>query len=170
MNKMNKWIPIIIAAVILLTSSLVVLSFRKKSTPLSTPKPGSSVPSSAEQLPSDKQPKVILKFESDGHHVIVDFANLNADQLEYNLIYDATVKGNRIQTGVNSTAKVTGQTVFAQRQLLGSESSGKFTYHQNIKNAFMELILRDLAGRSIFTATYPFTIAPGKSITLSPSQ
>jgi hypothetical protein len=53
---------------------------------------------------------------------------------------------------------------------LGSESSGKFTYHENITNAVMELTLRDENKYSIFTATFPFTVSPGKTIELSQSQ
>jgi len=111
-----------------------------------------------------------LDFSSDGHYVTVNISNIHSDQLEYNLIYDATVKKDRIQTGVNAAAKLNGKSEYSYRQLLGSESSGKFTYHANIQNAMMELTLRDAANRSIFSATYPFTISPGKSQILTTSQ
>ncbi|SRR3990172_9517199 len=124
----------------------------------------------AQQLPSEKHPKVSLDFSSDGHYVTVNISNIHSDQLEYNLIYDATVKKDRIQTGVNAAAKLNGKSEYSYRQLLGSESSGKFTYHANIQNAMMELTLRDAANRSIFSATYPFTISPGKSQILTTSQ
>lgn len=132
-----------------------------------TPTPSSTA---AEQLAPDKQPKIQMAFSADSHFATVTLTNLHADQLEYNLIYDATVKNNQISTGVNSTANITGKSSFTEKQLLGSESSGKFTYHDKIKNAVMELTLRDSAGRSIFTATYPFTISPGQTVSLTPTS
>ncbi len=165
---MNKWLPIIGAVVALGISAGVILSFKDKpKSSLPTPTP---TPEAAIQLTTDKQPQVELKFTSDGHYATVSLSNLSADQLEYNLIYDATVKSSKLQTGVNSTANISGKSTFSQKQLLGSESSGKFTFHENITNAVMELTLRDASGRSIFTATYPFTVTPGKSIKLSPSE
>ena len=165
---MNKWLPIIGAVVALGISAGVILYFKgkpKSSLPIPTPTPEAAV-----QLATDKQPQVELKFASDGHYATVSLSNLNADQLEYNLIYDATVKSSKLQTGVNSTANISGKSTFSQKQLLGSESSGKFTYHEKITNAVMELTLRDSAGRSIFTSTYPFTVTPGSSSTLTPSE
>lgn len=123
----------------------------------------------AEQLTPDQYPKVSLEFSSDAHYVTVNITNIQADQIEYNLIYDATVKGNKIQTGVNSSAKLDGKTDYSYKQLLGSESSGKFTYHTKISNAVMELTLRDSQNHSVYNATLPFTISPGKSVDLSPN-
>ena len=111
-----------------------------------------------------------IAISSDLHFATVTLSNLHADSLEYNLIYDATVKGNKIQTGVNASAKLDGKSEYSYKQLLGSESSGKFTYHSKIENAVMELTLRDSANRSIFTASYPFTVSLGESISLQPSN
>lgn len=122
------------------------------------------------ELAPEDQPKISLKFSSDSHYVTVNITNLHATALEYNLIYEATVKKDRIQTGVNAATSLDSQTTYSKEQLLGSESSGHFTYHANIQNAVMELTLRDSIGRSIFTATYPFTVTPGKSLELSPSS
>lgn len=155
-----------IAAVTIVVLLLAVggfLVFRKpKSTPIQPP----LISEIAEQLPVDKQPKISLSFSSDSHYVTVDISNIYAAQLEYNLIYDAKVKGNQIQTGVNAAAKLDGKTEYSQKQLLGSESSGKFTYHANIDNAVMELTLRDSANRSIFSSSYPFTVASNATIDL----
>lgn len=118
------------------------------------------------QLTPDKYPEVSLDFSADGHYVTVKISKVNADKLEYNLIYDATVKKNQIQTGVSASQSMEGKTEYSKNQLLGSESSGKFTYHDNIKNASLELTLRDSAGRSIFFATYPFTFKPSSSVSL----
>lgn len=123
------------------------------------------------QLAPEDHPKVALMFRTDSRYVTVNISNLTkAAALEYNLIYDAVVKKNKIQAGVNASAKLEGQTTYSKEQLLGSESSGKFTYHESITNAIMELTLRDANGRSIYTATYPFTVTPGKSSELTPSQ
>jgi len=122
------------------------------------------------QLEPEKHPRVSLKFRADGHYVTVNISNIYAQAVEYNLIYDAKVKNNKLQTGVNASAKLDGQSTYSKEQLLGSESSGKFTYHANITNAVMELTLRDAAGRSIFTTTYPFEVSPGKTIDLAPAS
>jgi len=153
----NKWLPIVGAIGTLGLSAGVLLYFKgQPNSPLPTPTPTLEV---AVQLTANKQPQIELKFSSDGHYVTVSLSNLYADQLEYNLIYDASVKGSKLQTGVNSTASITGKTTFSQKQLLGS-------YHEKIANAVMELTLRDVSGRSIFTSTYPFTVTPGSSAKL----
>jgi len=121
----------------------------------------------ASQLPPEKHPVVNMEFTKDGHYVTVKISNIFADRLEYNLMYDAKVKGNSIQTGVAASAQTAGQSDYSHQQLLGSESSGKFTYHENIQNAVLELTLRDPAARSIFSATYPFTYSPGLSQSLT---
>ena len=69
---------------------------------LPTPSP-SPTPEIVEQLASDKQPKVNMTFSSDAHYVTVNITNISAASLEYNLIYDATVKGSSLQTGVNAS-------------------------------------------------------------------
>lgn len=166
---MKGWWPAVLAIVALVAAGVVVYTYKNKSTnntvAVTTP-----TPATAEQLTADKQPKVNLTFTSDSHYATVNFTNLYANTIEYNLIYDATVGKNNLNTGVNSTATVTGMTTFSQKQLLGSESSGHFSYHANIHNATMELTLRDAQGRSIFTATYPFTVTPGSTVSLTPTS
>jgi hypothetical protein len=147
-----------------LVARQVILGGSSKA-PTPTPTPEAVV-----QLTPDQLPKITLTFSSDAHYVTVDASNLHADQLEYNLIYDAIVKGSPIQTGVNAATKLVGKTTYSQKQLLGSESSGKFTYHTGIKNAVMELVLRDSSNRSVYSATYPFTVTSGKSLDLKPSE
>lgn len=162
---MKNWLPVIGAVVALLVSGAIIYSARKNNgqLPIVKPTPGTT----AQQLPADQQPKVQLTFSADAHYVTIRLTNLHSSKLEYNLIYDATVGKNKLNTGVNSTAVVEGKTEFSQKQLLGSESSGKFSYHENIQNAVMELTLRDSAGRSVFSATYPFTVASGQSADLN---
>lgn len=164
---MNK--KLIIGAVILVVIVGGFFLLRKPKTKTVQPET-SPTTGVAQQLTPDQYPKVSLDFSVDAHYVTVNITNINADQIEYNLIYDATVKGNKIQTGVNASAKLDGKTEYSYKQLLGSESSGKFTYHTKIENAVMELALRDAAGRSVYNATLPFTVSPGKSVELSQSQ
>ena len=79
---MNKWLPIIGAVVALGINAGIILYFKgKPKSSLPTPTP---TPEAAVQLAADKQPRVELKFASDGHYVTVSLSNLNADQLEYN--------------------------------------------------------------------------------------
>lgn len=132
--------------------------------PLVSPTPESQV----KMLTPEQYPKVSLTFRADGRYVTVNMTNVNASALEYNLIYDATVKKNKLQTGVSASAKLEGKNTYTKEQLLGSESSGKFTYHENIQNAVLELTLRDENGRSVYSATYPFEVTPGKSVELTP--
>lgn len=169
MDPKGSWWLAVGAVVILVGAGAVIYSAQKGKGSLGiNPTPSPVV---VQQLPTQKQPRVGLEFTKDAHYVTVDISNLNADQLEYNLIYDATVKNNsQIQTGVNASANVKGKSTYSKKQLLGSESSGKFTYHENIKNANMELTLRDSSGHSIFTATYPFEVKAGSSTQLSVSQ
>jgi hypothetical protein len=124
----------------------------------------------AVQLEPGKHPKPSLQFSADAHYVTVNIANLHAASLEYDLVYEASVKNNRIQTGVNASAKIEGQSTYSRQQLLGSESSGKFTYHTDINNASLNLTLRDGAGRSVFQATYPFVVSAAKSFDLQATQ
>jgi hypothetical protein len=158
-------IPAVLVVVLILAGLLAFKAFssgsdQSKGNSKPTPTPEEIV----EQLTLDKQPKVAMTFSADGHYVTVKISNINAAELEYNLIYDATVKKNQIQTGVTGSAKLTGSTEYTNKQLLGSESSGKFTYHENIKNAVMELTLRNSSGYSIFSGSYPFVVSSGKTI------
>ena len=166
---MKSWAPIIGAVVVLSLAAGVIFYTRSRGVSPTEPLPTPS-PTIAVQLAKEKQPEIKLAFSSDGHYATVSISSLAADYLEYNLIYDAVVKGSKLQTGVNATATITGKSTYSQKQLLGSESSGKFTYHEKIQNAVMELTLRDASNRSIFTATYPFTASPGSSVTLIPGE
>jgi phosphopantothenate synthetase len=156
------------AIAVLLASGAFIYVQREKLPTNASPEAG--ITESAAQLPVEKQPKVELSFSADARFATVNLTNLNAAQMEYNLIYEATAKKQRIQTGVNDSQDVSGKSTYTKKQLLGSESSGKFTYHENIQNATMELVLRDAQGRSIFNATYPFEVTPGKSATLTASE
>lgn len=161
----KKWI-IGIVIIVLLSAGFFLFRRTPNVAPSLSRDEVGPTPGFAEQLTPDQYPKVSLDFSSDAHYVTVNITNINADQIEYNLIYDATVKGSKIQTGVNASAKLDGKTEYSYKQLLGSESSGKFTYHTKIENAVMELALRDSAGRSVYNSTLPFTISPGQSIDL----
>ncbi len=162
---MKDWWPIAGAVVVLAVASVIIYSAKKNGGSLPTPSP-SPTPEIVEQLPVDKQPKVSMSFSSDAHYVTVNITNISASSLEYNLIYDATVKGSSLQTGVNASTQLKGETTYSKKQLLGSESNGKFTYHANIKNAVMELSLRDSNNSSVYSATYPFSVVAGSSVDL----
>ena len=153
-------IPIILIIIALLSYKSIKSLFKPVVAPTPTPAP-------LVRLTSDQYPVVSISFSADSHYATLKITNINADKLEYNLIYDATVKKNQIQTGVNATATLNGGKTYEKTQLLGSESSGKFTYHEKITNAFVELTLRDSYGRSLFFGTYPFTLTPGASQTLT---
>ncbi|MBI2008539.1 hypothetical protein HYS82_02685 [Candidatus Amesbacteria bacterium] len=159
----KKWIAGIVIVILL---SIGFFLFRR--TPFVAPQGEvEPTPGFAQQLSPNQYPKVTLDFSSDAHYVTVNVTNIHSDQLEYNLIYDALVKNTKIQTGVNALARLDGKTEYSYRQLLGSESSGKFTYHTKISNAVMELTLRDSQNRSVYNSTFPFTVSPGKTVDLA---
>jgi hypothetical protein len=153
--------------ILLVGGGFFLVSRRPGTSAVPTPTP---TPLMAEQLPPDQQPQVNLTFTSDGHYVTINITDIHAAQLEYNIIYDATVKKNRINTGVTGGARLDGKSDYSYKQLLGSESSGKYTYHENITNAVMELTLRNENNYSVFSATYPFDFSPGKTIDLTPAE
>jgi len=159
-KKLWILIGVVVIALLLFEAGKYVMGGNKVSI---VPSP---TPAAAEQLTPDKYPRVSLEFSPDGHYVTVKISQIVASSLEYNLIYDAMVKKSPVNTGVTGSAKLDSQSTYTYKQLLGSESSGKFTYHENIKNAVMELTLRDANKYSIFSATYPFSLTPGKSIDL----
>lgn len=142
----------------------IISSSGPKPTP--TPKPTPMVV----QLTPDQAPVVKLSFTSDGHYVTVQISQIKADKLEYNLIYDAKVKSSLINTGVSGSSTLDGKDSYLYKQLLGSESSGHFTFHEQIKNATMELTLRNSDNYSVYNATYPFTVSAGSTLTLTPAQ
>jgi hypothetical protein len=163
---MNK--KIIIPVVTLLIVLVGCFALFKAKPKTSIPAPTSTEEPLA-QLSPEQYPQITLDFSSNGHFVTVNITNLHASALEYNLVYEAVVKKTKIQTGVSASTKLDGATTYTKEQLLGSESSGKFTYHTDIQNGQLELTLRDSAGRSTYSATYPFIHSPGKAINLDVS-
>ena len=159
---------LIIGVTLLVVGIGIFLVFRNRApkTENQTPTP---TPGIAQQLTPDQYPKVSLDFSSEAHYATVNITNIHADQVEYELQYDATIKGNTIQSGVSASAKLDGKTDYSYKQLLGSESSGKFTYHTKIVNAEIRLTLRDNENRSVYNTTLPFTVSPGKSVDLTPN-
>ncbi len=167
--QLKAILPAVIVLVLVLIGFVVFKSMSNSSKAPSAAEP-TPTPSAVEQLSVEDQPKVSMAFSPDGHYVTVKISSIKAAQLEYNLIYDATVKKTSIQTGVSGSAQISGTNEYTNKQLLGSESSGKFTYHENIKNALMELTLRNTDGYSVYSATYPFTVSPGKTIDVTPVE
>lgn len=166
--KKNPLIAIGLVALLVIVG--IAFSIFSSSRSLTSPSPTPTPAQAVIQLSPEDHPKLSLSFTSDGHYATVNISNIKASYLEYDLIYDAKVKNNRIQTGVNAGTDTKGKSTYTQKQLLGSESSGKFTYHTDIQNAVLNLTLRDDSRRSIFTASYPFEVTPGKSQDLSPTE
>ncbi len=127
-----------------------------------------------QMLSENQYPKVSLSFKPDGHYVTVMINNLHAESVEYDLVYDAKIKRNgitsQVNTGINASEKISGKNSYSKEQLLGSESSGHLTFHENIQNASLHLTLRDGSNRSIYSTTYPFSISLGKTVELQSSN
>ncbi len=166
MDPKGSWWLAVGAVVVLVIAGAFIYSAKKQSL-TSGPNPS---PAIVEQLPKEKQPQAELAFTPDGHEVTVSLTNLHADVLEYTLEYTANIKKGKevtqLQTGVVGGGDIAGKSTFSEKQLLGSESSGKRVYHEDIHEASMKLTLRDSLGRSIFTATYPFEVKPGNTVSL----
>ncbi len=160
---------IVVGVLLVLIAGGIFVGTRHPASAPTAPTP-TLAPSQVAQLPPNQAPAASLTFSSDGHYVTVNITKIHAAKLEYNIVYDATVKNNQINTGVSGSSSLGGNDTYSYKQLLGSESSGHFTYHTNIQNATMELTLRNDAGYSIYTATYPFTVTPGKTVSLTPQQ
>lgn len=158
----------ILVVVLVLSGIFFLRGSGGSSTPEVLPTVVPTAPPAAQQLTEEQLPTVAVQFSQDAHYVTVNISGLQAAQLEYDLIYDATVKGQKLQTGVNASYDLRGKTTYSERQLLGSESNGKFSYHTNIQNATLNLTLRDASRRSIYTAVYPFTVKAGSSSELTP--
>ncbi len=170
MDPKGSWWLAIVAVLVLAVAGLFIYTSQKHTTTVG-PNPS---PAQVAQLPKEKQPQVALAFTSDGHEVTVSLTNLNASVLEYTLEYTASIRKGKevteIKTGVAGGGDITGKSTFSEKQLLGSESSGKRVYHEDIHDAAMKLTLRDTQGRSIFTAAYPFEVKAGSSVQLSATQ
>lgn len=160
---MKKFWPIIVLVILIPVFLYSYKSVKNLFAPGVVPTP---TPAPLVQLSPDQYPNVSIAISADSHYATIKITNLNSEKLEYNLIYDATVKKNQIQTGVNASATLNGQKTYEKTQLLGSESSGKFTYHENIQNAVIELTLRDTYGRSVFFGIYPFSVSPSSTQSL----
>src|SRR3972149_5305863 len=100
MDPKGSWWLAVGAVVILAVAGGIIYSSRRGSGSVG-PTPS---PVMVEQLPVEQQPQAELAFSADGHEVTVNISNLHASKLEYNLVYDASVKKGRevsqIQTGV----------------------------------------------------------------------
>lgn len=162
---MKNWGAALGAVAVLLISGFYI--YRMRNATPSGPGPTPTLEAVA-QLPESEQPKPSLTFTRDAHEVTVNFSNLHAAKLEYNLIYEATVgtRKDRIETGVYGEDDIEGKSTYSSKQLLGSESSGKRSFHENISNARLEVTLRDSEGRSVFFKTYPFDVTPGSTVEL----
>ncbi len=112
---MKKLLPVILILAIVGVGGWLIFGKGKNSSSRITPTPTETP--AAEQLAPDKQPRVSLQFSSDAHYVTVKLSNLNADVLEYNLIYDAIVKKSKINSGVSGGGKISGKSEFTVTEL-----------------------------------------------------
>jgi len=153
MNKLKKFLPLILIGSGLIVLLLVVFFVAKglKGSPTPTSQAEANVP----DLPQSEWPVVTLTPTSNpqvsgslGHWLDFKVQNINvpgAVSMDYELVYGTTSGG---QQGVPGTVKLSGTDV-DRPLLLGSESSGKFRYDDGVEHGTMTLKFIDAGGKLI---------------------
>lgn len=143
----------IIIAVILLVvlgGGFFALKGTSSKKPVVTPSPTPFLP------PADPNIKVSLEAVASGKEVILTITDFPEDvtSVEYELTY---VTGNGLPRGVLGTIRVEGSTAKLERQItLGTCSSGKCVYDENVKKITVTLKFNATTGASRFQKEYSF--------------
>lgn len=99
------------------------------------------------EIPFEQRPVVSLTPTEDGHYLIMRMNNLGlkAKTLDYVILYDTADGTTR---GVPGTAQLNGSEV-ERDILLGSESSGIFSYDEGVEKGTITLRFRDDKGKLV---------------------
>lgn len=128
----KKYLPLIIAAVIIVVGIGSVLVFSKKNSQ-SAGQGGTTQLPTTEVVPTvDSSVSVDLKpVDAAKHNVELSVKGIpsGTQSLEYELSYDTASQGSQGIIPDEPIAVKPGQTEFSKQFLLGTESSGAFTYH-----------------------------------------
>lgn len=142
MDKVKKFLPLILLGVGLLILVLVFVLIKNKKSAVVV---DDNAPL-AEVAFADR-PVAMLTPTEDGRYI-----NLNIDKitlpkavsLDYELLYE--LPDGRTQ-GVPGTVDLDGKTSFERKLLLGSESNGKFRYDEGVETGSLTVRLRDSKGK-----------------------
>lgn len=101
------------------------------------------------EIALEKRPVVSLIPSTDGHWLTMQIEKIGVDAatLDYELVY--TVGDGRTQ-GVPGTIKLADEGAVIERELLlGSESSGKYRYDEDVENGTLTLRFRNDKGKLV---------------------
>lgn len=141
MNKIKKFLPIILFVIGLLVLVLVFVFVKKDKT--------SEIEETdvVTEIAISDRPVASLTPTSDGHYLTLKIEKLilpKVASLDYELLY--SLPDGRTQ-GVPGTVALDGLTAIERKLLLGSESSGKFRYDEGVEEGSLTVRLRDSKGK-----------------------
>jgi len=142
MDKVKKFLPLILLGVGLLILVLVFVLIKNKKTAVVV---DDNVPL-AEVAFADR-PVAMLTPTEDGHYINLKIDKITlpkAVSLDYELLYG--LPDGRTQ-GVPGTVDLEGKTSFERKLLLGSESNGKFRYDEGVVDGSLTVRLRNSNGK-----------------------
>lgn len=142
MNKLKKYLPLILLGVGVLVLILVFVVIKDKKSVAVVDDSDVIV-----EVPFAQRPVANLTPTSDGHYVNLKIDKITLPKvasLDYELLYE--LPDGRTQ-GVPGTVELKGETIFERKLLLGSESSGKFRYDEGVNGGSLTIRLRGSNGK-----------------------
>jgi hypothetical protein len=141
---MKKYLPFILLGVGLLVviGAFVLVKSKKTAAPTDT-----DTESALLDVPLGKRPVVALTPDAEGHYLKLHIEKIQiegAKTLDYELVYQVPEHPSQ---GVPGSIDVSDKTSFDADLLLGSESSGKFRYDEEVESGTITLRFRNEAGK-----------------------
>lgn len=148
---MKKYLPFILlgAGVLLLIGMIFFVKSRNKEEVVEEEE--------VAEIPFDLRPVASLTPSEDGHwlKMVVEKIVFDAASMDYELLY--YLPDGRAQ-GVPGTIKLTGQDSIERDLLLGSESSGKFRYDEDVEEGTLTIRFRNEKGKLTGKLITDFTL------------
>jgi hypothetical protein len=137
---MKKYLPLILFVVGLGALTAAFFIFKDKKTSVETEE------TALEEVVLERRPVASLTPSEDGHwlNLKIEKIVLDATSFDYELLYK--LPDGRTQ-GVPGTVKLDGQKTIERELLLGSESSGKFSYDEGVERGALTLRFRNEKGK-----------------------
>lgn len=150
MNKIKKYLPIILIVVGVLVAVAVYFLVIKKPV-----EPVEDAGSTLIEVSLKDKPIASLTPSADGHWLKLKVDKLigSAASMDYELLYE--LPDGRTQ-GVPGNIVLSGQSEITRDLLLGSESSGKFRYDEGVKLGTLTLRFRNDKGKLMVKFTTKF--------------
>lgn len=140
MKGMKRYLPLILFVIGLGALTAAFFVFKGKKTSVETEE------TALQEVVLEKRPVTSLTPSEDGHwlNLKIEKIVLDATSFDYELLYK--LPDGRTQ-GVPGTVKLDGQKTIERELLLGSESSGKFTYDEGVEQGTLTLRFRNEKGK-----------------------